>query len=157
MRGISLSDLDCSIARTLDIVGERWTLLVLRDAFNGVRRFDDFAATLPIARNVLTSRLQTLVEHGILRRDRYQERPARYEYRLTPKGLELYPVLVALLQWGDRHLAGEDGPPTEIVHRGCGYHAEAAVICTGCGDALAARDTRAVRRAYAADEATAPA
>jgi hypothetical protein len=89
--------------------------------------------------------LQTLVEHGILRRDRYQERPPRHEYRLTPKGLELYPVLVALLQWGDRHLAGEDGPPTAIVHRICGHHAEATVVCTGCGEALAARDTRAVR------------
>lgn len=154
MRGVSLSDLDCSIARTLDIVGERWTLLVLRDAFNGVRRFDDFAANLPIARNILTGRLGTLVEHGILRRDRYQERPARYEYRLTPKGMELYPVLVALLQWGDRHLSGEDGPPTEIVHRGCGHQAEATVVCTGCGEALAARDTRAVRPQLAAHEAS---
>src|SRR5262249_52054022 len=105
MRGVALSSLNCSIARTLDVVGERWTLLVLRDAFNGVRRFEDFPASLPLARNVLTDRLQTLVEHGILQRRRYQERPPRYEYRLTEKGFELYPVLIALLQWGDRHLA----------------------------------------------------
>src|SRR3982751_3153860 len=104
MRGVPLSTLHCSIARTLDIVGERWTLLILRDAFNDVRRFEDFAAGLPVARNILTDRLQTLVAHGILERRRYQERPPRYEYRLTAKGMELYPVLIALLQWGDRHL-----------------------------------------------------
>jgi DNA-binding HxlR family transcriptional regulator len=107
MRGVSLSSLNCSIARTLDVVGERWTLLILRDAFNGVRRFEDFAASLPVARNVLADRLATLVEHGILRREQYEERPPRFQYRLTPKGFELYPVLMALLQWGDKHLAGE--------------------------------------------------
>lgn len=144
MRGVSLSNMNCSIARTLDIVGERWTLLILRDAFNGVRRFDDFAASLPVARNILTDRLQTLVEHGILRRQRYQERPPRDEYRLTAKGLDLYPALIALLQWGDRYLAGEDGPPDEIVHRDCGGHVSAAVVCSDCGQRLAARDTRRV-------------
>src|SRR6266498_3568892 len=123
MRGVPLATLHCSIARTLDIVGERWTLLILRDAFSGVRRFEDFATSLPVARNVLTDRLHTLVEHGILRRHRYQERPARYEYRLTTKGMELYPVLIALLQWGDRHLAGEDGPPVEVQHAACGHPA----------------------------------
>lgn len=146
MRGVPLSSLHCSIARTLDVVGERWTLLVLRDAFNGVRRFEDFAARLPIARNILTDRLQTLVEHGILRRDPYQERPARYEYRLTPKGMELYPVLIALLQWGDRHLAGEDGPPLDVLHRDCGHPVTAAVLCTGCGQTLTARDARGIYR-----------
>jgi DNA-binding HxlR family transcriptional regulator len=146
MRGVPLSSLHCSIARTLDIVGERWTLLVLRDAFNGVRRFEDFAARLPIARNVLTDRLQTLVEHGILRRHQYQERPDRYEYRLTARGMELYPVLIALLQWGDRHLAGEDGPPVEVRHTACGHHVAAAVVCTGCGETLTARDTRGIYR-----------
>src|SRR5205823_5559561 len=92
MRGVQLSSLQCSIARTLDVVGERWSLLVLRDAFNGVRRFEDFATSLPIATNVLTARLQTLVGHGILQRERYQEHPPRYEYRLTEKGRKLYPV-----------------------------------------------------------------
>jgi DNA-binding HxlR family transcriptional regulator len=146
MRGVPLSSLHCSIARTLDVVGERWTLLVLRDAFNGARRFADFADRLPIARNILTDRLQTLVEHGIFRRDRYQERPDRYEYRLTDKGMELYPVLIALLQWGDRYLAGDDGPPVEVRHTACGGHAAATVVCTDCGQTLTARDTRGTYR-----------
>ncbi len=151
MRGVSLSTLRCSIARALDVVGERWTLLILRDAFNGVRRFEDFAASLPLARNVLTDRLQTLVAHGILRRHRYQERPERYEYRLTAKGMELYPVLIALLQWGDRHLAGEAGPPVEVGHTACGHRAAAAVVCTGCGQTLTARDTWGIYRPAASD------
>lgn len=146
MRGVALSTLHCSIARTLDVVGERWTLLVLRDAFNGVRRFEDFAERLPIARNVLTDRLGTLVEHDILRRERYQERPRRFEYRLTAKGMELYPVLVALLQWGDRYLAGADGPPIAVQHVACGHAVKAEVVCTGCNQTLTAREARATRR-----------
>ena len=94
MRGVQLSDLHCSVARTLDIVGERWTLLILRDAFNGKRRFEEFARSPPIARNVLTGRLQTLVEHDIFERVRYQERPDRFEYRMTSAGRELYPVMI---------------------------------------------------------------
>src|SRR4051812_16833491 len=109
MRGVSLSSLNCPVARTLDIVGERWTLLILRDAFNGVRRFEDFAVSLPIARNVLTDRLRTLVEHGILSREPYQSNPPRYTYRLTPAGMELYPVIVALMQWGNRHRMDDAG------------------------------------------------
>jgi DNA-binding HxlR family transcriptional regulator len=147
MRGVPLSSLHCSIARTLDVVGERWTLLILRDAFNGVRRFDQFAERLPVARNVLTDRLQTLVEHGILRRERYQERPDRYEYRLTEKGQELYPVLIGLLQWGDRHLAGADGPPLDLVHKECDSPIAAAVFCSGCGERLGPRDARGTHRA----------
>jgi DNA-binding HxlR family transcriptional regulator len=139
----------CSVARTLDIVGERWTLLILRDAFNGVRRFDDFQQSLGVARNILTDRLLTLVAHGVLERRRYQEHPPRYEYRLTPKGLDLYPVLLSLLQWGDRYLAGEDGPPVEVVHAGCGGHAAAAVLCTSCGQPLAPRDTRRLSHSHA--------
>ena len=129
MRGVQLSDLHCSVARTLDIVGERWTLLVLRDACN-----------------VLTARLNTLVEHGILRRERYQQRPERFEYRLTEAGRELYPVLIGLLQWGDRHLAGEDGPPLIVTHRDCTGHPEARVVCTDCGEPL---DPRASTARYA--------
>ena len=146
MRGVQLSDLHCSVARTLDIVGERWTLLVLRDAFNGKRRFEEFAASLPIARNVLTARLNTLVEHRILRRERYQDRPERFEYRLTEAGRELYPVLIGLLQWGDRHLAGEGGPPLIVTHRDCTGHPEARVVCTDCGEPL---DPRASTARYA--------
>ena len=144
MRGVRFADMHCSVARTLDIVGERWTLLILRDAFNGIRRFDDFLHSLGIARNILTDRLQTLVAHGILERRRYQERPPRYEYRLTAKGLDLFPVLTALTQWGDRYLAGEAGPPFLITHKTCGHEAVAAVLCPACGEQLSARDARRI-------------
>lgn len=133
--------MECSIARTLAIVGERWTMLVLRDAFNGVRRFDDFLASLGIARNILADRLHTLVEHGILERRPYQQRPVRHEYRLTEKGRDLFPVLIALMQWGDRYLAGAAGPPYIVSHRACGHEAIPAVLCPACGDLLTARDT----------------
>jgi DNA-binding HxlR family transcriptional regulator len=146
MRGVPLSTLNCSVARTLDIVGERWTLLVLRDAFQGVRRFDDFASRLPIARNVLSDRLRTLVDNEILRVERYQERPGRFEYRLTEKGMDLYPVLIALLRWGDRHLAGEAGPPLEVHHRACDGAVDAHAFCTACGEPVTARDALATQR-----------
>src|SRR3954469_23934976 len=103
MLGRSYDGQVCSIARSLEIVGERWTLLILRDAFLGVRRFEDFQRSTGAARNVLSARLGRLVEEGVLERRRYQERPERFEYRLTDKGLELWPVMVRLLQWGDRH------------------------------------------------------
>src|SRR3954462_7637079 len=94
----------CSVARALEVVGERWTLLVLRDAFLGVRRFDDFQRSLGVARNILQARLERLVDEGLLERQPYQERPPRYEYRLTEKGIELWPAIVALMKWGDRYL-----------------------------------------------------
>ena len=132
-------------------MGKRWTLLILRDAFNGVRRFDDFAASLPVARNVLADRLATLVEHGILRREQYEERPPRFQYRLTAKGFELYPVLMALLQWGDKHLAGEAGPPIDVLHAACDAPIATRVVCTECGEPLTARDVRPRRPAASAD------
>jgi DNA-binding HxlR family transcriptional regulator len=100
---------NCSIARALEIVGERWTLLIVRDAFLGLRRFDQFQASLGIARNVLTDRLNRLVEEGVLDRIRYSERPERHEYRLTPKGRDLQIALAGLMQWGDKHVS--DKPP----------------------------------------------
>jgi DNA-binding HxlR family transcriptional regulator len=148
MRGIALADLHCSVARTLDVVGERWTLLVLRDAFQGKRRFEDFSRSLPIARNVLTSRLKTLVEHGILERRQYEERPPRYEYRLTDKGRDLYPVIVAMVQWGDRYLTDEAGPPLDIFHRECGGHVGVDVRCRGCGETITAREAEGVYRTH---------
>ncbi len=142
MRGVSLASLNCPVARTLDIVGERWTLLVLRDAFNGVRRYEDFAARSPIPRNVLAARLRTLVGHGILDRVQYQDHPPRYEYPLTPEGMELYPVIVGLMQWGNRHRMGDATATLEVRHKGCGHHAEAAVVCSGCSERLTSRDVR---------------
>ena len=129
----------CSVARTLEVVGERWTILIIRDAFRGIRRFDDFQRSLGVARNVLQGRLERLVEHGILKRVPYQERPERFEYRLTESGIDLWPVVVALLNWGDRH-AAPDGPPVVLEHRGCGGHMNDRRICEECGAYLAARE-----------------
>ncbi len=132
MLGRDYATQNCSIARTLEIVGERWTLLVLRECFLGTRRFDDFQKELGIARNVLQARLERLVEQGVLERRRYQERPPRYEYRLTEAGRDLLPVLIALMGWGDRHRA-PGGPPILILHEGCGGSVNAALTCEQCG------------------------
>lgn len=134
----------CSVARSLELIGERWTVLIIRDAFLGIRRFDDFQRSLGIARNVLQGRLERLVDGGILERVRYQERPERFEYRLTEKGTDLWPVVVALLEWGDRYAAPE-GPPVILEHRGCGGHVNDRRICDECGALLERRDVRARR------------
>ncbi|NUT93161.1 MAG: helix-turn-helix transcriptional regulator [Saccharothrix sp.] len=127
----------CSIARTLEVVGERWTLLIVRDAVRGVTRFDGFLASLPIARNVLSDRLAGLVRHGVLERVRYQERPPRHEYRLTAKGRELVPVLLSLMEWGDRHLADDAGPPVVPEHEGCGGVVDVHLTCRECSTVIA--------------------
>jgi DNA-binding HxlR family transcriptional regulator len=124
---------NCSIARTLELVGERWTLLIIRDALLGVRRFDGFLSSLGVARNVLSDRLDRLVESGILERIQYQERPVRWEYRLTDRGYELALPLLALMQWGDRHLAGPDGPPRLVRHTTCGGDVAERHLCANCG------------------------
>ncbi|MBI2760262.1 MAG: helix-turn-helix transcriptional regulator [Chloroflexi bacterium] len=136
--------------------GERWTLLIVRDAFNGVRRFDDFLESLGIARNILADRLQHLVEDGILERRRYQERPDRYEYRLSQKGLDLFPILTAVREWGDRHLTTEAGPPIRVTHRTCGHDVAAAVRCPHCDEPVAARDVTVARGPGFRDDATPP-
>jgi DNA-binding HxlR family transcriptional regulator len=134
---------NCSIARTLELVGERWTVLILRDVFRGVRRFEGLQRQLGIARNVLQARLQRLVDTGILTRVPYQERPLRYEYRLTSKGLDLWPVLVALLKWGDQY-AAPAGPPVVLEHKGCGGEVDDRRRCTACGADLDPWDVRAL-------------
>ena len=130
----------CSIARSLEVLGERWTLLVIRDVFNGHRRFDQIRDNLGVARNVLSTRLQTLLDEGILEKRAYQERPLRYEYFLTEKGLDLWPVMISLLHWGDRHLDPGEGPPMLIVHKGCGGTIDDRRICQRCGKALEVRE-----------------
>src|ERR687885_670665 len=135
---------NCSIARALERLGERWTLLVLREAFTGARRFDEFAERLGVARNVLTARLSLLVEEGVLERRRYQERPERFEYRLTDKGLDLFPVLVALMEWGDRWAGPAAGPPLVVVHRACGHQSAPRLVCDHCGEPVTARDMQPV-------------
>jgi len=132
---------NCSIARTLELVGERWTLLIIRDAFLGLRRFDELQESLGVARNVLSDRLGRLVEAGILERARYRERPERYDYRLTETGRELSVPLLALMHWGDRHLAPE-GPPRIAEHAGCGGQVVERLICSDCGSELAPPEIR---------------
>jgi DNA-binding HxlR family transcriptional regulator len=121
----------CSIARTLALAGDRWTLLILRDVLNGVRRFDEMAGHLGVARNVLSSRLARLTGAGLITRSAYHEPGARerHEYRLTEAGLDLIPVLLAFMNWGDRHLAGAAGPPAPATHAGCGAPVSVAVTC----------------------------
>lgn len=134
----------CSIAGALEVVGERWSLLIVRNVFLGLRHFDQIQANLGIARNVLHKRLTRLVENGVLERRRYQERPPRYEYRLTEKGLDLWPTVVALMQWGDRYAAPGDGPPVLLEHRGCGGAVDDHRVCEACGAKLSVRDVRAL-------------
>jgi DNA-binding HxlR family transcriptional regulator len=121
----------CSIAASLDIVGDRWTILILRDAFRGLRRFDEFRRDLDIPRAVLADRLRRLVAAGVLTKRAYQDRPVRFEYRLTRMGIELSPILVALMQWGDRWLS-EDGAPTLLVHEACGTEVDLGFHCFTC-------------------------
>ena len=133
MLGRDYEDQICSIARTLETVGERWTLLIIRDVLLGVTRFDDIRRSLGIARNVLTDRLNKLVDAGILERAQYQTQPARYEYQATQQGRELFPVLLALMHWGDRHRAGVDGPPRLARHDACGGDVTLQLACGTCG------------------------
>jgi DNA-binding HxlR family transcriptional regulator len=129
----------CSAARTLEVVGERWTMLILRDVFLGIRRFDELQADLGVARNILATRLAKLVDHDVL------EKRGR-EYILTDKGVDLWPVLHSLLAWGDRHAPAEGGPPMRLEHRHCGGAVDEHRICTECGARLTARDVRAYAR-----------
>jgi DNA-binding HxlR family transcriptional regulator len=124
----------------MDLLGDWWTPLVLRDSFYGIKRFDEFQRSLGIGRNVLTDRLRSLVEAGLLERVRYQEKPARYEYVLTESGTDFFPVLAAMTRWGDRWLAGEEGPPIEVRHTPCGHEAEATVVCSHCGRPVERKD-----------------
>lgn len=130
----------CSIAGALEVVGERWSLLIVRNLFLGLRRFDQIQANLGIARNVLQARLERLIEQGVVERRLYQERPPRYEYRLTEKGIDLWPVVTSLMQWGDRHTPPPGGPAVVIEHRGCGGRVDEHRICQKCGKPLDARD-----------------
>ena len=136
MLGRTYEDQICSISRTLEVVGERWTLLLLRDLHLGLSRFGELQDSLGVARNVLTERLNRLVEDGLVERVQYQERPVRHEYHLTAKGLDLLPVLLTLMRWGDRHRAGAAGAPRVVRHAGCGGHIELRLGCTSCGHTM---------------------
>jgi DNA-binding HxlR family transcriptional regulator len=139
----SFEDMNCSVAQCLEVVGEWWSLLIVRDAFLGVRRFDDFQARLGISRNILNHRLNKLVENGVLERAPYQEHPPRSEYRLTDKGRDLWHVVTAMRQWGDRW-AAPDGPPVKLRHTACGRIVNAVPVCSHCGERLNVRSVTAV-------------
>ena len=143
MRRTSFEDVNCSVAQCLEAVGEWWSLLIVRDAFLGVRRFDDFQARLGISRNTLNQRLTHLVDAGILNRVQYEKHPPRFEYRLTEKGRDLWHVVTAMRQWGDRW-AAPDGPPLKIRHTRCGHIARAVAACSHCGERLDVRDVAAL-------------
>ena len=143
MKKVSFADMHCSVAQSLEVIGEWWTLLILRDAFLGVTRFDDFASRLGIARNVLTNRLDTLVENDVLTRVPYDEARGRYDYRLTPKGRALLPVLTAIRQWGDEWILGEGNEPIVVEHTTCGHVSRGVLTCDHCHEELQPRDLRA--------------
>ena len=130
----------CTVASTLEVIGERWTMHVLREAFLGVRRFEDFRRNIGVARNILSDRLNTLVAEGILRRELYSERPPRYEYRLTRKGVDLYGILIELLKWGNRWMPNPEGPAVVLRHRACGSVIEPVLACPQCGEPVHIRD-----------------
>ncbi len=144
MLGNAYDNQVCSLAGALEVIGERWSLLIVRDVLLGLRRFDEIQSDLGIARNVLNARLTRLLDQGVLERRLYQERPPRYEYRLTDKGLDLWPAIVALMQWGNRYTSPAAGPPVLLEHRGCGGAVDEHRICETCGARLSVRDVRAL-------------
>ena len=157
MKKVSFADMHCSVAQSLEVIGEWWTLLILRDAFLGVTRFDDFASRLGIARNVLTARLDTLVDNDVLTRIPYDEARGRYDYRLTDKGRALLPVMTAIRQWGDQWILGEDHAPVVVEHTTCGEISKGMFTCDHCGEELTSRTLRARRGPGATDDSLLPA
>ncbi|WP_179404193.1 winged helix-turn-helix transcriptional regulator [Burkholderia guangdongensis] len=142
MKWDDIGTLNCSVARALAVLGDRWTMLILRNAFLGCRRFDAFQAQLGLTRHVLAERLARLVDEGVLEKRAYQARPPRHEYRLTDKGRDLYPALLALLAWGDRWKSDAAGPPLQLRHRHCGKLMRAVTVCSECGEPLDPRDVQ---------------
>jgi DNA-binding HxlR family transcriptional regulator len=136
MKWKALDEEQCSVARTVSVIGDRWTLLVLRDCFLRVRRFEDFQARLGVTRHVLADRLRKLVRHGVLRRVPYQTRPRRDEYILTQKGLDLHPIIMAIVHWGDVHMVDERGRPVLHRHKLCGKTFDPVMVCSECGETL---------------------
>lgn len=146
MQWIEVDPVNCPVGMTLGLLGEKWTLLIVRDALNGVRRFDEFRRHLGLSEAVLSDRLRKLVDAGVLETRPYREdgRRERHEYRLTDRGRDLLPVILALKQWGEVHLADPDEPVIEVFHRDCGGEARVELVCAEHpGELLGVRDTRA--------------
>lgn len=135
----------CSIAATLEVIGDPWTLLVIRDAFQGVKRFEQWQERLGVARNVLAARLKTLVQHGVLEPRLYSERPPRNEYLLTAKGKDLSDVLVTLHGWGAKHVYGEESAGFDMIHATCGHSLQPRLACSCCGELVNRRDIKLTR------------
>lgn len=140
MKWSDLPEAHCSVARSVAVIGDRWTLMILRDCFLGVRRFEAFEQRLQISRSIIADRLKRLVDEGVLARTAYQDKPRRHEYRLTDKGLALHPVIMAIVHWGDVYCADDKGPPLIHTHRGCGHDFAPVTVCSECGEPLGARD-----------------
>ena len=153
MTAVSAQPRACSVARTLDIVGEKWALLAVREVFLGNRTFDEMVRRTGAPRDTLAARLRTLTAAGIFERRQYCAHPARFEYHLTEAGRDLYPVITTLMRWGDTYLAGEGGPPLVLEHH-CGHRLVAQVICEACGEPLQARHTTPVARQQASTPGT---
>lgn len=133
----------CSIARGVNVLGDAWNLLILREACLGTRRFDEFQRNLGIGRGILTNHLRELTDEGLLDRVPYQERPVRHEYRLTDKGRDVYPILAAMAAWSDRWMEGDEGPPLTLHHTTCGHDMAAKVVCGECDSDLHVREIQA--------------
>jgi len=146
MKWEELPQQQCSIARSLSVIGDRWTLLILSDCFLGVRRFETFRERLGISRTILSDRLNLLERENVVRKQAYQEKPTRYEYKLTDKGRELYPVILSLVKWGDSHYADEAGIPIVVNHNTCGHDFHAQMTCSECGEPVNARNVTARKR-----------
>jgi DNA-binding HxlR family transcriptional regulator len=140
MQRTRFGDMACSIARTLDVIGEPWSPLILRDVYAGFSRFEQIQQDLGISRKVLTERLKWLVESGVLERHEYSSRPVRHEYVLTAKGKELCDLLLVMVRWGDRFLAGEAGPPVLYRHHACGEISHVELHCSVCDKPMRATD-----------------
>jgi DNA-binding HxlR family transcriptional regulator len=140
MQRTQFGDMACSIARTLDVIGEPWSPLILRDVYVGIARFEQLQADLGISRKVLTERLKWLVENDVLERRAYSDRPLRHEYALTAKGLELCDLLLVMVRWGDRWTAGADGPPVLYRHHACGEISQVDLHCAHCDQPMHAGD-----------------
>src|SRR6266508_6595967 len=138
------SDWPCTIARSAAVLGDHWNLLLIRQACLGTRRFDDFQAELGIGRNILTQRLSRLVYEGLMSRVEYQQSPPRFEYRLTDKGRDAYPILAAMAAWGERWLTGPEGTPLVLHHTTCEHDMHAVVVCSECEEPIDVRDIRAM-------------
>ncbi|ENU30191.1 helix-turn-helix transcriptional regulator [Acinetobacter sp. NIPH 1852] len=143
MKWEEIGDQPCSVARALSVLGDRWTMLILRNAFMGIHRFDDFQRSLGLTRHVLSERLKRLVEHGILVKVPYVERQERFEYRLTDKGLDLYPIMLSMVQWADKWMDMGLGKPIEFTHKHCGKKMIPRMVCSECDEPIQVKDVRA--------------